>query len=211
MTENDPPTEPQTDQPDTASAVIAELRTVRRELDEANQEFRVERRGRCTAKNASGNPCKRYAVRGATVCVFHGGAAPQVRAAAERLLMRGRDIAIDRLLDAIDDSHDHPPCEHCGCRPAVRDPLVLKMAIALLDRTGFGPGVHLEVDAPGDIREVRRTIVDPAPDPEAEAEAEAEAERRRSTAPKVAPHAPHAEPKQKSQQVSIDLMGGNKS
>ena len=203
MTENDPPNEPQTDQSTEAQTaeVIDELRTVRRELEEANQELRVERRGRCTAKNASGNLCKRYSVRGAAVCVFHGGGAPQVKAKAERMLMRGRDIAIDRLLDAIDDSHDHPPCEHCGCLPAARDPLVLKTAIAVLDRTGFGPGVHLEVDAPRDIREVRRIIVDPAPDPEAEAEAEAERSRYSTEV------APHAEPKQKSQQVSIDLRG----
>ena len=186
------PTEPGTDQPttDTASAVLAELNTARRELEEANQAFRVERRGRCTAKNASGNPCKRYAVRGAFVCVFHGGGAPQVKAKAERLLMRGRDIAIDRLLDAIDDGHDHPPCEHCGCL-GQRDPLVLKMAVAVLDRTGLGPTAKLELEPGGGITEIRRTIVDPAPDPEADEEA-------------AAPRAHHADTPQNNQ-VSIDL------
>ena len=193
MTENDQPNEPQTDQPttDTPEAVLTELRTVRRELDEANQAFRVERRGRCEAKNSSGNPCKRYAVRGATVCVFHGGGAPQVKAKAERLLMRGRDIAIDRLLDAIDDSHDHPPCEHCGCLGA-RDPLVTKLAVQLLDRTGFGPGVKLELEPGEGVTEIRRTIVDPKPDPEADADA--------APSTGVPPHAP-----KRSQQVAIDL------
>ena len=41
---------------------------------------------RCTAHNQSGNRCKNPAVPGATVCRFHGGAAPQVQAAAQRRL-----------------------------------------------------------------------------------------------------------------------------
>ena len=39
---------------------------------------------RCTARNQTGNQCKNPAVPGATVCRFHGGAAPQVIAAAQR-------------------------------------------------------------------------------------------------------------------------------
>lgn len=44
-------------------------------------------RRRCTAKSArTGQPCKKYAILGGTVCDTHGGSAPQVkRAAAERL------------------------------------------------------------------------------------------------------------------------------
>lgn len=41
---------------------------------------------RCTAHNQSGSQCKNPAVPGATVCRFHGGAAPQVKAAAQRRL-----------------------------------------------------------------------------------------------------------------------------
>lgn len=41
--------------------------------------------GRCTARTKRG-PCKAWPVRGAAVCVTHGGAAPQVRAAAGRRL-----------------------------------------------------------------------------------------------------------------------------
>ena len=40
----------------------------------------------CTATNRSGTPCKRAAVPGATVCRMHGGASPQVKAAAQRRL-----------------------------------------------------------------------------------------------------------------------------
>lgn len=41
---------------------------------------------RCHAHRSDGQPCRRWSVRGATVCPFHGGNAPQVRrAAAERV------------------------------------------------------------------------------------------------------------------------------
>ena len=42
---------------------------------------------RCSAKSArTGNPCRKYAILGGTVCSTHGGQAPQVkRKAAERL------------------------------------------------------------------------------------------------------------------------------
>jgi hypothetical protein len=46
----------------------------------------LEKSRQCTAKSRTGNRCKRYAVRGMTVCRFHGGAAPQVKKAAERRL-----------------------------------------------------------------------------------------------------------------------------
>jgi len=39
---------------------------------------------RCTARNRQGKQCGRNAVPGALVCSLHGGAAPQVQAAAQR-------------------------------------------------------------------------------------------------------------------------------
>ena len=42
---------------------------------------------RCTASTRAGGPCKRWAIKGGTVCPSHGGSAPQVRRkAAERLV-----------------------------------------------------------------------------------------------------------------------------
>ena len=41
---------------------------------------------RCTARNQAGRRCGRASIPGGHVCRMHGGAAPQVRAAAERRL-----------------------------------------------------------------------------------------------------------------------------
>lgn len=45
---------------------------------------------RCTARRTNGEPCRAFAVHGATVCVAHGGRAPQVRQAAIDRLYRER-------------------------------------------------------------------------------------------------------------------------
>ena len=56
----------------------------------------VRQKLRCGAKSKrTGQPCQRWAILGGTVCIMHGGKAPQVIAAAEE---RVRDI----LADAID-------------------------------------------------------------------------------------------------------------
>jgi hypothetical protein len=41
---------------------------------------------RCTAHCQSGRPCRAFAIKGGSVCVSHGGAARQVRYAAQRRL-----------------------------------------------------------------------------------------------------------------------------
>jgi hypothetical protein len=59
---------------------------------------------RCTAKSkTTGRQCGRPIVPGATVCRYHGGAAPQVKAAAERRLADAAAVsALDRLGIEID-------------------------------------------------------------------------------------------------------------
>lgn len=52
---------------------------------------------RCIANNKRGGKCKRWAIRGGSVCWQHGGAAPQVREAASRRL----EASIDRLMAAL--------------------------------------------------------------------------------------------------------------
>jgi hypothetical protein len=57
---------------------------------------------RCTAHSSrSGQPCKRYAIEGGTVCPTHGGKAPQVKAkAAERIALL-LDSFFDRLSESL--------------------------------------------------------------------------------------------------------------
>ena len=55
---------------------------------------------RCSAHRSNGEPCKAYAVRGATVCVTHGGAAPRVREAAARRVAEEKAAAKMRLFAA---------------------------------------------------------------------------------------------------------------
>ena len=52
----------------------------------------------------SGAPCKRQAIAGAAVCRAHGGAAPQVKAAARSRLLALVDPALAMLARAVRDT-----------------------------------------------------------------------------------------------------------
>lgn len=58
-------------------------------------------RPRCTATNRQGKRCGKEPIKGGTVCRMHGGAAPQVIAAAEERLKALVDPAITRLAELI--------------------------------------------------------------------------------------------------------------
>lgn len=60
---------------------------------------------RCRATARSGQRCKRYAIPGGRVCVMHGGASPQARAAAER---RRADAEATALLQRVWDPDAAP-------------------------------------------------------------------------------------------------------
>jgi hypothetical protein len=47
----------------------------------------------CTAHTSAGNPCKKPAIKGGTVCATHGGSSPQVRRAADARLRRQQAYA----------------------------------------------------------------------------------------------------------------------
>ena len=86
---------------------------------------------RCTAKNGRGEACKAQAIRGGNVCFTHGGAAPQVKAAAEARLR----ALVDPSIGVLDKTLKN------GKRPD----LALKAATDVLDRQGFG-AVHKHED-----------------------------------------------------------------
>jgi len=56
-------------------------------------------RPQCKAHTRSGSPCKNAPILGGEVCRMHGGAAPQVRAAAQRRLLASSDRMAKLLLD----------------------------------------------------------------------------------------------------------------
>ena len=119
----------------------------------------------CGAKTSAGTPCRRSPMKGGTKCVLHGGGSPLARQAAERRLLYGVSLALDRLIETLSE-HDHEgPCPACGCSPVARDPVVLRAALGVLDRSGFGPGLRLQhsTDNEDTLREVRVTIVEPDP------------------------------------------------
>ena len=125
----------------------------------------------CGAKTSAGTSCRRRPIRGGARCVLHGGGSPIAREAAERRLLYGVSLALDRLLDALSEHEHEGPCETCGCNASSRDPNTLRAAIALLDRSGFGPGLKLTAEDEQRIGEVRVTIVEPDPEQLSEYEA----------------------------------------
>lgn len=54
-----------------------------------------------TAKS-SGKQCSKPAIPGGTVCKYHGGGAPQVRAAAARRIAEARDLMLSRLMEQLE-------------------------------------------------------------------------------------------------------------
>ena len=117
----------------------------------------------CGAKTSAGTPCRRSPMKGAARCALHGGGSPLARQAAERRLLYGVSLALDRLIETLSE-HDHEgPCPACGCSPVARDPVVLRAALGVLDRSGYGPGLRLQhstTEAPETLREVRVRIVE---------------------------------------------------
>ena len=98
----------------------------------------------CTATaKSTGERCTRHALIGGFVCGFHGGNAPQVKQSRYERLLAMCDPALDALFRVLK-SHG-PPCEVCGRSDADRDPVVVRAAQIVLDRTGFGPTQHLTV------------------------------------------------------------------
>jgi len=79
----------------------------------------IRARVTCTAKSKStGTRCARSPIAGATVCRVHGGAAPQVKAAALERLKAYQDRAIDHLFE-LTEGKDFPSVRY----QAVRDVL----------------------------------------------------------------------------------------
>ena len=93
---------------------------------------------RCTAKSSrSGNPCKKAAILGGTVCRTHGGSAPQVKKKAleriedlidpDRALREAAKLAYSNIQDLLD--------EEGQVRPMKEWPRELAAAVSSIDIT----------------------------------------------------------------------------
>lgn len=102
---------------------------------------------RCTKRSKDGSQCKKAPIRGGTVCHMHGGGAPHVREKANQVLLQARDHAAAVLRDVME-AYQRDPCEKCGY--SLQDPSpAIRAAIAVLDRTGFGPTASLKLSHDG--------------------------------------------------------------
>lgn len=98
----------------------------------------------CTAHRTNGTPCRAWAIRGGRVCVVHGGAASQVKAAAAERLRALEHPAISRLAHLI----DH----------ADTDATRLAAARWLLEVLGHKPTLQVEAEQEITIRLIDETL-----------------------------------------------------
>jgi hypothetical protein len=97
---------------------------------------------RCTANNNTGERCKKWSIRGATVCLKHGGGLPNVKEHANAVVEAARMRMVgmvDDAIDAIDELVNNP-----GTQAQVR----LKAATEILDRAGIkgAPDLTIQVE-----------------------------------------------------------------
>lgn len=87
----------------------------------------------CSAnKHGTDDRCKAWAIQGGTICVYHGGKAPQVRDAAKRRLLEMADPALAALSKIVTSSES--------------DAVKLQAAKDILDRCGLGAVQKIESD-----------------------------------------------------------------
>lgn len=95
---------------------------------------------RCTAMSSTtGERCKRWSLRGTTVCVRHGGQLPSVIAHSEAVVESARmrlmglaDVAVDGLEELM--------------RPGVADAIRIKAIENVLNRAGIRDGVDVSIE-----------------------------------------------------------------
>lgn len=103
---------------------------------------------KCGAKRSNGEPCKRWAIVGGTVCATHGGSAPQVKEAARRRVLELAPLALDVLADLIQGAAEDPAT---GLPVNVPAAVRARAADSILTRAGLNAPTEHEItvtDAP---------------------------------------------------------------
>lgn len=93
---------------------------------------------RCVKIKKDGARCNRWSIRGATVCIVHGGTLPNVKQHAAAAVETARMRLIDLTDDAVSVLED---LTLEGTAPAIR----LKAATEILDRAGIKGGMEIDV------------------------------------------------------------------
>jgi len=87
---------------------------------------------RCTARKKTGEQCRKWAIKGGTVCTHHGGRAPQTKAKARQRIEEAADpMAVLLIKIAMDEN-----APYAVRLAAIRD---------VLDRAGLGAKQAMEV------------------------------------------------------------------
>lgn len=97
----------------------------------------------CSAHTKQGDQCRRWSVAGATVCIVHGGAAPQVRRKAEERIRELVNPALARIARLIGDDAEPGAESEAVSLAAARD---------ILDRAGYGATHKLDARIEGDVQ-----------------------------------------------------------
>lgn len=119
----------------------------------AGMEARKHSGALCTATKRNGMQCTNFAINGATVCRMHGGAAPQVRRAAQVRILMASDLAAKKMVELMSN-------------PKVDDRVKLAAAKDLLDRANLAGTQNIEVGVTKRTFEdfVGEAIIDVEPD-----------------------------------------------
>ena len=89
----------------------------------------------CTAHIKTGAQCRRWSIEGGTVCIMHGGSAPQVKTAARRRLLELIDPALVRLSEAL----------NLEAVTANEWAVIMRAVKEVLDRTGIDTPKQIEI------------------------------------------------------------------
>lgn len=91
---------------------------------------------KCSARSSrTGLPCRRYAINGGTVCIMHGGSAPQVQKAARERLLELQHPAINALSWLVEQK-EYPSAAYAAARD-------------ILDRTDGKPAETVDMNLSG--------------------------------------------------------------